>query len=64
MLPESRATCGILIKNIRTRNAAAKVVRSKAMTASIPANDITAAARTGVRMDTSEFENERIPLVF
>lgn len=43
-------------KNIRTRNAAAKVIRSKAMTASIPANDITAAARTGVRMDTSEFE--------
>lgn len=40
------------------------MIRSKAMTASIPANDITAAAITGVRMDTSEFENERIPLVF
>lgn len=55
---------GIFIKNSRAINAAAKVVRSNAMTPSIPANDITAAAKTGVRIDTSELENDLIPLVF
>ena len=63
-MSETCSVWGIFIKNSRTINAAAKVVRSNAMTPSIPAKDITAAAKTGVRIDTSEFENDLIPLVF
>ena len=54
---------GIFINKPSVMNAAAKVVRSKAITASSPPNANSAVARTGVSILLSESENERRPLV-
>lgn len=60
----SPAVSGIFMNSSSERNAARKVTISTANTANIPKNDITEVASTGVSIVTSEFENERIPLIF
>ena len=58
------AASGIFIKKRRVKKAAVNVERSMAITASMPAREKTAVAITGVRIELSDCEKERILLVF
>ena len=55
---------GIRINSHNVRNAAAKVIRSTAMTESIPAKENNAVANMGVSIELSDCENERRAPVF
>lgn len=48
------------MKKSNTKNATVKVIRSNAITVSIPANETIVVAKIGVKIEIREFENERI----